>query len=103
MGKANREGTPVCYKLTSDSPPFFAPPPFFHHHCAPLLAFKTTLTSLSLLVRVVDLGREVVLDVADLLNWVLDNDGYVRGHGDDDGGAKVGGLGEEVQVAEGEG
>lgn len=63
----------------------------------------TITTTSRLLVSIVDLGGEIVLDVADLLDGVLDDDGNVGGHGDDDGGAEVGGLGEEVQVAEGEG
>ena len=41
--------------------------------------------------------------MADLVDGVLNDDGDIGGHGDDDTGAKGGGLGEEVEVAEGKG
>ena len=41
--------------------------------------------------------------MSDLLDGVLDDNGDVGGHGDDDGRSEVGGLGEEVEVTEGEG
>ena len=50
----------------------------------------------------VDLGRQVVADVATGADGVLDHNRYVGRHGKGDCGAQGGGLGEEVQVAEGE-
>lgn len=50
----------------------------------------------------IDLGRQVVADVAHISDGVLDDDGRVGGHAEGHGGAEGGGLGEEVEVAESE-
>ena len=41
--------------------------------------------------------------MSDLVDGVLDDNGNIRRHGDDDGGAEGGSLGEEVEVTKGEG
>ena len=52
-----------------------------------------------LAVVVLNLGSEVVADVADVTDLVLDHQGNVRGHGQRDGGRQARSLGEQVQVA----
>ena len=55
-----------------------------------------------LVVLVLDLGGQVVADVADVTDLVLDHQGNVRGHGQRDGGRQARSLGEQIQVAAGE-
>ena len=52
-----------------------------------------------LAVVVLNLGSEVVADVADVADLVLHDQGDVRRHGQADGGSEARGLGEQVQVA----
>ena len=52
-----------------------------------------------LAVVVLNLGSEVVADVADVADLVLHDQGDVRRHGQTDGGSEARGLGEQVQVA----
>ena len=61
------------------------------------------LYSLSSVVLVLDLGREVVPDVADVADLVLDDEGDLGAHGEADLGRQAGGLGEHVEVSAREG
>ena len=54
-------------------------------------------------VLVLDLGGEVVPDVADVADLVLDDERHLGAHGEADLGREAGGLGEHVEVAAGEG
>ena len=60
-------------------------------------------TSKTRLFTLINIWCEVVLDITGVLDGVLNDDGNVGAHAKDDGGSEAGGLGEEVEIAKGEG